>query len=37
MIFFKKKNFWVIIALFAYFKCKCEKQYIFKYFAKSKK
>ncbi len=29
MIFFKEKNFWVIIALFAYFKCKCEKNYTF--------
>ncbi len=29
MIFFKKKNFWVIIALFAYFKCKCEKNCTF--------
>ncbi len=38
---FKKKNFWVIIALFAYFLhtfCKCEKKlYIFKHFAKNKK
>ncbi len=25
MIFCKKNFFWVIIALFAYFKCKCEK------------
>jgi hypothetical protein len=25
LIFFKKKNFWVIIALFAILKCKCEK------------
>jgi hypothetical protein len=25
VIFFKTKFFWVIIALFAYFKCKCEK------------
>ncbi len=29
MIFFKKKFFWVIIALFAYFKCKCEKNCTF--------
>jgi hypothetical protein len=30
--------FWVIIALFAISKCKCEKKlYIFKHFAKSKK
>ncbi len=28
LIFFKKKLFWVIIALLAYFKCKCEKNYI---------
>ncbi len=26
---FKKKFFWVIIALFAYFKCKCEKNCTF--------
>jgi hypothetical protein len=25
LIFFKKKKFWVIIALFAILKCKCEK------------
>ncbi len=25
LIFFKKKFFWVIIALFAFLKCKCEK------------
>jgi hypothetical protein len=25
LIFFKKKSFWVKIALFAYFQCKCEK------------
>jgi hypothetical protein len=25
VIFFKKKNVWVIIALFAILKCKCEK------------
>jgi hypothetical protein len=37
LIFFKKKIFWVIIALFAILKCKCEKMYIFKHFAKSKK
>ncbi len=45
MIFFKEKIFRVIIALFAYFKCKCEKNYtfsniffiFFKHFAKSKK
>ncbi len=35
--FWRKKIFWVIIALFAFFKCKCEKKYIFKHFAKSKK
>ncbi len=29
MIYFKKKNFWVIIALFAYFKSKCEKNCTF--------
>ncbi len=29
MIFFKKKNFWVIIALFAILKCKCEKNCAF--------
>ncbi len=29
LIFSKKKNFWVIIALFAYFKCKCEKNCTF--------
>ncbi len=29
MIFFTKKFFWVIIALFAYFKCKCEKNCTF--------
>ena len=29
LIFFKKKFFWVIIALFAYFKCKCEKNCTF--------
>jgi hypothetical protein len=29
MIFFKKKFFLVIIALFAYFKCKCEKNCTF--------
>ncbi len=35
---FQEKIFGVIIALFAYFKCKCEKKlYIFKHFAKSKK
>ena len=35
---FQEKFFWVIIALFAILKCKCEKKlYIFKHFAKSKK
>ncbi len=29
LIFFKKKIFWVIIALFAFLKCKCEKNYAF--------
>jgi hypothetical protein len=29
MIFLKKKIFWVIIALFAFFKCKCEKNCTF--------
>ncbi len=29
LIFFKKKIFWVIIALFAIFKCKCEKNCTF--------
>jgi hypothetical protein len=29
LIFFKKKSFWVIIALFAILKCKCEKNYTF--------
>ncbi len=29
LIFFKKKNFWVIIALFAILKCKCEKNCTF--------
>ncbi len=29
LIFFKKKKFWVIIALFVYFKCKCEKNCTF--------
>ena len=29
LIFFKKKFFGVIIALFAYFKCKCEKNCTF--------
>ena len=29
MIFCKEKFFWVIIALFAYFKCKCEKNCTF--------
>ena len=29
LIFFKKKNVWVIIALFAILKCKCEKNYTF--------
>ncbi len=29
LIFFKQKIFWVIIALFAYFKCKCEKNCTF--------
>ena len=28
-IFFKKKNFWVIIALFGFLKCKCEKNFTF--------
>ncbi len=31
LIFFTEKNFWVIIALFACFKCKCEKNYTFSY------
>jgi hypothetical protein len=34
-LYFKKKKFWVIIALFANFKCKCEKNYIFKHFPTS--
>ena len=29
LIFFKKKNVWVIIALFAILKCKCEKNCTF--------
>ncbi len=29
LIFFKKKMFWVILALFAYCKCKCEKNCTF--------
>ncbi len=29
LIFFQKKMFWVIIALFVYFKCKCEKNCTF--------
>ncbi len=29
LIFFKKKIFWVIIALFAYLKCKCEENCTF--------
>jgi hypothetical protein len=29
LIFFKKKNFWVIIALFGFLKCKCEKNCTF--------
>jgi hypothetical protein len=29
LIFFKKKNLWVIIALFAILKCKCEKNCTF--------
>ncbi len=29
LIFFKKKNFWVITALFAILKCKCEKNCTF--------
>jgi hypothetical protein len=32
LIFFKTKFFWVIIALFAYFKCKCEKNCTFSKF-----
>jgi hypothetical protein len=32
-----KKILGVIIALFANFKCKCEKMYISKHFAESKK
>jgi hypothetical protein len=29
LIFFKKKNFWVILELFAILKCKCEKNCTF--------
>jgi hypothetical protein len=29
VIFFKEKIFWVIIALFAFFKCKCKKNCTF--------
>jgi hypothetical protein len=29
LIFFKKNFFWVILALFSYFKCKCEKNCTF--------
>ncbi len=37
LIFFKKKFFWVIAALFAYFKCKCEKTVHFQTIRKNKK
>ncbi len=37
LIFFKKKNFWVIIALFAILKCKCKKTVHFQTFCKKLK
>ncbi len=37
LIFFKKKICWVIIALFAYLLCKCEKTVHFQTFCKKKK
>ncbi len=37
LIFSRKKIFWVIISLFAYFKCKCDKTVHFQTFCKKQK